>query len=81
MKKRYTAPDIVFESFSLSVSIASCAIGTNQGQDSCGYKWDPETFLFTSTINECDTVTEDGSKEYNGICYDNPSLDKSLYSS
>lgn len=81
MKKKYSAPDIAFESFSLSVSIATCAIGTNQGEDSCGYKWEPETIIFLEGMAGCTTEIANGDKVYNGICYDNPSPDKNLYSS
>lgn len=83
MKKAYSAPDIVFESFSLSVSIAACAIETNHGEDDCGYKWDGETIIFTADVGACadNFVIEDGSQEWNGLCYDNPTSDKRLFGS
>lgn len=81
MKKKYSPPEIAFESFALSVSIAQCGAPTNQDNTKCGYKWDAETMLFVSTINECNTYIVDGDENWNGLCYDNPSQDKSLYSS
>lgn len=82
MKKAYSAPDIVFESFSLCVSIASCDViekGATKG--SCGYKWDAETKLFTTTLEGCTDLIEDGSGDWNGICYHVPTSDKDVFGS
>lgn len=81
MKKKYSAPDIAFESFALSVSIADCGVGTNQDDRKCGYKWDPETIIFVTGVQGCTTVIIDGDPYYDGVCYDNPSPEVNLYSS
>lgn len=82
MKKVYSAPDIAFESFSMSVSIASdCTAETNWGKDSCGYKFDGETYIFLETVAACTDKIVDGDPDYNGICYHNFSSDKQLFGS
>lgn len=81
MKKTYSAPDIVFESFSLSVNIASCDVGTNHGREACGYKFDPETIIFVSGVSGCKEVIDDGDPAFDGICYHNPSEDSQLFGS
>ena len=73
MKKKYSAPDIAFESFALSASIASCDVPAVYGEGQCGYKFAPGVIIFVEQEHGCGTPTEDGSKEYNGICYDVPS--------
>ena len=73
MKKNYSAPDIAFESFALSVNIASCDVPAVYGEGQCGYQFAPGIIIFVDTEQGCGTLTEDGSKEYNGICYDVPS--------
>lgn len=81
MKKTYSAPDIVFESFSLSVSIAACAVETNYGQYECGYKHDPENIIFVSGVSGCKEVVEDGDPVFDGVCYHVPAEDKQLFGS
>lgn len=82
MKKKYSAPDIAFESFALSSSIAACDVGTNQSEGSCGYEFAPGIVIFVEQQQGCGTPTVDGSKEYNGVCYDVPTEDlKQLFSS
>lgn len=85
MKKNYAAPDIEFESFSLSVSIASCAIEAEHNTEGiCGYQWDPETKVFLSGISGCDVPIADENDPtniYNTICYHNPTDDKKLFGS
>lgn len=86
MKKYYEAPEILFEDFSLSTSIAgNCAKMANFGEGLCGYK--PErppagntgAIVFTSAITMCSHHEDDG--DYNGICYHNPSEMGSLFNS
>ena len=82
MKKVYSAPDIAFESFSMSVSIASdCTAKTNWGKDSCGYKWDGQTTIFLASVTACTAPIEDNNSVYDGICYHNYSADKQLFGS
>ena len=82
MKKQYTAPGIVFESFSLSVSIAaSCAVETNATKGSCGYDMGWNMFVFFEGIDACHIkIAEDGDLN-NTICYHNPTEESRLFSS
>ena len=82
MKKLYKAPEIVFESFSLSVSIASdCAVGTNATQGSCGYDMGWGMYIFFQGITACSTPIVDESDINNMICYHNPTDETRLFSS
>lgn len=81
MKKAYSAPDIAFESFSLSSSIAACDVETNHSQGTCGYRMDDGTVIFMTGVTGCDWEIDSPSGSYNGICYDNPSDLKTLFSS
>ncbi len=82
MKKAYSTPDIAFESFALSVSIAACKVEANHNaENECGYKWDAENILFLENINGCTTVIGEGDDSWDGYCYHNHSVDKRLFGS
>ena len=86
MKKTYSKPDIMFDSFSMNTNIASgCGMITKlPTQGVCGYQPDRSNFVvFTSSMTSGDgacTYPEDDG-EYNGICYHVPTSDDSLFSS
>ena len=70
MKKVYRAPEIVFENFSLNVSIASsCSLEANATKGNCGYQWSWDTVLFSIAIDECNAHFEE-TGENDQICYD-----------
>jgi len=74
MKKQYSKPDIMFESFSLCTNIASgCEHGTNFTYGVCGYEFTDEIYIFTTEVSGCNRKIEDGSSRFDGICYHNPS--------
>ena len=80
MKKPYVKPQIAFESFQLSTSIAaSCALlGSQLAQYVCPVT-DPESgfVLFADSVaSPCDTVPTNGS-----ICYDVPVANWNVFSS
>jgi len=80
MKKEYSVPDIVYESFNLSTSVAACAIETNFSAYSCGYEVYPGFVIFKVGVDGCLVQIQDsiyGDK----ICYDNPSGLLNLFSS
>ena len=81
MKKAYSAPDIVFDSFALSTSVAACKFETNQSDGVCGYFFAPETIIFLQGVSGCTTPITDGSGEYNGLCYHNFSPEGMLFGS
>ncbi len=80
MKKSYSAPDIVFESFSLSTSIAACDIETNFSAGTCGYEVYPGYIIFKLGIDSCGEQIE-GNIYGDKLCYDNPSGLTNLFSS
>lgn len=82
MKKQYSAPDIMFESFTLSTSIAGdCEkIIGNQVVYTCGVRFGTKV-VFTGNATGCTTKVEDGSKDYNGWCYHIPVDNKEIFNS
>lgn len=78
MKKTYSKPDIVFEDFSLSTSVASnCSIKAPANAPSVGNGAIQITvagmMTFNIFVNEtqgCNWFEEDG--EWDGFCYHNP---------
>ena len=85
MKKAYSQPDILFESFALSENIASTSTActrNNSGQYSgtCGFHWGGK-IIFTHAASGCFTKITDGSPAYDGICYMIPTNDNRLFNS
>ena len=82
MKKAYTQPDILFESFALSVNIASDCTRNFSGQYSgtCGLHFGNK-IVFTFAATGCYTKAEDGSPQYDYICYHIPTGDNRLFNS
>ena len=75
MKRVYTKPDVLFESFSLCTSIAGdCEVKTNtEAKWQCGL---PSTGLgkvFLNSINDCSFKVEEGEflgpGDNDGMCY------------
>lgn len=85
MKIKYSKPDIMYESFSLSTSIAStCAIKTGtdlQAAKQCGYDYGGLILFLNSMTNVCDVKTEDGSPVFDSICYHVPTTTTGLFNS
>lgn len=82
MKKEYSKPDIMFESFSLSTDIAAgCTkvIDTFRG-GSCGLDIGGGLMLFLADVNGCSFPAEDDGK-HDGICYHVPMADSKLFNS
>ena len=83
MKKQYSKPEIMFESFTLSVNIAGdCdVITTTMAQNVCGYL-DPRdptgTMVFNSSISGCQRIEND---ENSTICYHNPTPTSNIFNS
>lgn len=85
MKKSYAKPEIVFESFSLSVNIAGTCekIVNNYTQGICGVPGDaPESNIFTSSMTTADgcQIWND-TDMYDGFCYHAPVDEKDLFNS
>lgn len=87
MKKLYSKPDIVFDSFSLCTNItAGCEVKTNMpSNDLCGYKFGA-LYVFINGIQGCTTPIVDGSivvdsTTNDALCYHNPSENSNLFNS
>jgi hypothetical protein len=79
MKKPYNKPDIQFESFALSESIAAgCEERPHNATHDCGVKFGKQE-VFTTPITGCTTKVVDG--DYNGLCYHNPSSGYNVFMS
>jgi len=81
LKKQYIKPDVVFEDFSLSTTIANgCETNiTNATKGVCGVDFGG-WFVFVSGVNECITQIEDGSM-FDGLCYHVPNADNNVFGS
>jgi hypothetical protein len=93
MKKAYSKPDIVFEDFSLSTSIAAgceerpSAFAGSTSQP-CGVKYAANVYIFTQTMNGCNRKIPEGNvtgnlvdKNNNGLCYHNPTENYNVFMS
>ena len=88
MKKAYSKPEIMFEDFSLSASIANgCDVRvTNQSQNTCGYELRTGGTVFFTTVSGCyytkDPTTHNDiiDGDY-GVCYHVPTDTSDLFNS
>ena len=73
MKKTYSKPDVLFEDFSLSTSIAAgCERKTLlPGPETCGFKFGADV-VFVTGVAGCQEIVDDGSIA-DGFCYHTPS--------
>lgn len=87
MKKKYTAPGIIFESFSLSAAVTTnCDTKIDTiSLDTCGVDTGVQ-YIFFTTMNNCRTQPgafpipkeDDG---FNGFCYHVPTEGTRLFNS
>lgn len=85
MKRKYSSPDILFESFSLNESIASansnCSRNiTNAYSNVCGLQYGEKT-IFTIAASGCQVKIQDGSPMFDGLCYHIPVGSNKLFNS
>lgn len=85
MKRIYSTPDIIFESFSLNESIASansnCSRNiTNAYSNVCGLPYGDKT-IFTIAASGCLVKIQDGSPMFDGLCYHIPVGNNKLFNS
>ena len=80
MKKQYSKPEIMFESFTLSVNIAGdCEkIVGNPAKMQCGINGSGGEVLFIDQ-SICSFLVD--NDDYNGFCYHNPSDSANLFNS
>lgn len=82
MKKTYTKPQILFESFAMSTNIAAgCEIIiTNSTKNVCGYEGSaPGVVIFTNEVTGC--LFPQVDTDANGFCYDVPVQTNNLFNS
>lgn len=79
MKKEYKKPELLFDSFELSMSIATGCVGTPVGptQNTCGIAYGA-VVLFLNGMTVCTTKIEDGDE---GYCYHAPNPGNNLFNS
>lgn len=79
MKLAYESPEIIYEDFSLSASIAAgCEFKTQlQAEDVCGYMMEGDV-VFAASISGCKYIP---AEEEDTICYHNPSELRNIYTS
>lgn len=72
MKKAYSKPDILFESFMLSTNIAAgCEEKPYNSTDNCGVLWSRNT-IFLQDMTGCASKIQDEDAEHNMLCYHVP---------
>lgn len=85
MKKTYSQPDIMFECFSLSTSIAGdCEVRTKSpSKEQCSLLMDGLGNVFLLGMINCNgtQITDDMSEAMNGFCYHVPSENHTLFNS
>ena len=82
MKKTYSKPEIMFESFTLSTNIAGgCEqpFVTNISKGVCAIEITGGVTVFTGDMKVCDTNPPDDM--WDGFCYHVPTEDKNLFNS
>lgn len=82
MKKAYEKPQIVFDSFELSQSIAAgCEFKSNYAHGECAVDihLGGDMFLFLEAMETCGT--NPGPGFYDDVCYDVPHEDNNVFSS
>ena len=87
MKKLYTKPEIMFESFLMSANIAAgCEnINSNPTVDKCAYiipgtEFSAEKHVFSANVGDACTTKNDNGK-YDYLCYHTPTDTTNLFSS
>lgn len=82
MKKTYMAPEILFEDFSLSTSIAAgCEKVITPVLYQCGVNYPGLGIIFTDAAWGCKIKVEDGNSLGGGYCYHIPSESANMFNS
>lgn len=83
MKRIYNKPQIVFESFQLTESIAAaCADPTGTPTaGTCGVSFGKLVLFWSSMEGICNYPVEEETESWNGICYHVPTDDTRMFNS
>ena len=79
MKKRYEKPDIMFDNFTMSESVARCEEKANFARGVCGVEMVPGWIMFTDEVGSCTFKQKD--LEFNGLCYHVPMDSNNVFNS
>ncbi len=79
MKKRYEKPDIMFDNFTMSESVARCEEKANFARGVCAVETGPFTYMFTDEVNSCNFKQKD--LEFNSLCYHVPMDSNNVFNS
>ena len=77
MKKTYTKPRMIFDSFEVAENIAACANKAEHENGECAV-YIAGMPVFLEGVGVCTITIDDGS---HGLCYYVPSADNSLFGS
>lgn len=81
MKKAYVKPEVYFESFELSTSIAAgCEYRTNHAINVCTYELTGGRNVFVNESTNCHDAQAPGGS-YGAVCYQIPSDQSNLFTS
>ena len=82
MKKKYSKPDIMYEDFTPSTSIAAgCTYEADAALYACGIEYDSWT-LFSSNLGDvCSLPVENVGGQWDEVCYHNPSIGNNVFTS
>jgi hypothetical protein len=85
MKKEYSTPEIIFDSFTLNESIATVNMNctrniSNQYSGNCGLQFGNRV-VFIVSANGCKFKVQDGSPMVDGLCYHVPTADNKVFNS
>lgn len=85
MKREYSPPEIIFDSFALNESIATVNMNctrniTNMYSGTCGLIFGNRV-VFTTTAEGCRYRVQDGSPQVDGLCYHVPTAENKLFNS
>lgn len=83
MKKTYSKPRIMFESFSMSTNIAAGCEKTFglYSRGACGYEDDTGEVIYATGVGSVCTTNGGDAGSYDGLCYHLPDESNNLFNS
>ena len=82
MKKKYSKPDIMYEDFTPSTSIAAgCKYEAEAELYKCGIQYDSWTLFDSKLTDICDLPVESTGGQWDEVCYHNPSIGNNVFTS
>ena len=81
MKKTYSKPDILFDNFTMTTSIAACEVEATFSRGVCGVEMTNSMTIFTDAVNGCNWKVEDADASFDFLCYHVPSDNNNVFGS